>query len=110
MKVDLNILLIILCCAIVTFIPRILPFVAIRKLKLPAPVVKWLTYIPVCLLTALIVQKAIQPIESFPALPAIDWAYIIITIPTLLTALISKSLLLTVLVGIVTAALVRFIF
>lgn len=107
MKVDLNVLLIILGCAIVTFIPRILPFVAIRKLKLPAPVVKWLAYIPVCLLTALIVQGAIHPIDSVPALPAINWAYIIITIPTLVTALKTRSLLLTVLVGIVTAALVR---
>jgi branched-subunit amino acid transport protein len=106
-KVDLHVLLIIVGCAIVTFIPRTIPFAVIRKLKLPAPIVKWLSYIPVCLLTALIVQGAIRPTDS---LPAINWLHLMILVPTLLTALKTKSLLLTVVAGILTAALARWIF
>jgi branched-subunit amino acid transport protein len=107
MRIDLSLLLIILGCALVTFVPRITPFVLIRNLKLPQPLLKFLNYIPVCLLTSLIVQGVIVKNDSEVS---IDWHTLIIIIPTLLTALKSKSLLLTVLVGIVSAAIVRFIF
>ncbi|WP_424769411.1 AzlD domain-containing protein [Paenibacillus sp. sgz302251] len=107
MKIELPVLLIILGCALVTIIPRIVPFAVIRNLNFPRPLLKWLTYIPVCLLTALIVQGVIHKTDS---LPTVEWRSLLILIPTLVTALKTKSLLLTVLVGIVSAALVRFLF
>ncbi|SDN67166.1 Branched-chain amino acid transport protein [Paenibacillus sp. yr247] len=107
MRVDLSVLLIILGCALVTFAPRILPFVVVRKLNLPQAFMKWLSYIPVCLLTALVVQEMIQKTES---IPMVNWLNIAMVIPTLLTALKTKSLLATVLVGIVSAGLLRWIF
>lgn len=107
MRIDLSLLLVILGCALVTFVPRIAPFVLIRNMNMPQPLLKFLNYIPVCLLTALIVQGVLVKSDSAVS---IDWHTLIIIIPTLLTALKSKSLLLTVLVGIVTAAIVRFIF
>jgi branched-subunit amino acid transport protein len=107
MKIDLSLLLVILGCALVTFVPRVAPFVLIRNLKLPQPMLKFLNYIPICLLTALIVQGVLVKSGSEVS---IDWRTLIIMIPTLLTALKTKSLLLTVLIGIVSAAIVRFIF
>ncbi|GGG14103.1 AzlD domain-containing protein [Paenibacillus abyssi] len=107
MKVDLSILLIILGCALVTFLPRILPFVLVRNVNLPKPFLKWLSFIPVCLLTALIVQGVINNTASTPT---IDWLNLAVIVPTLLTALRTKSLLATVLVGIAAAALLRWIF
>ncbi|OBZ15182.1 MULTISPECIES: AzlD domain-containing protein [Bacillales] len=107
MSIDLSLLLVILGCALVTFVPRIAPFVLIRNLRLPQPLLKFLNYIPICLLTALIVQGVLVKSGSGVS---IDWHTLIIIIPTLLIALKTKSLLLTVLAGIVSAAIVRFIF
>lgn len=106
MKVDLSILLLILGCAIVTIIPRIIPFVLVRNVNLPSVVQRWLSYIPICLLTALIVQGFVQHTESGIA---IDWLSLLILLPTIGTALKTKSLLLTVVAGVASAALFRWI-
>jgi branched-subunit amino acid transport protein len=107
MKTDVSTLLLILGCALVTLIPRIAPFAIVRNLKLPPAFLKWLSYIPVCLLTALIVQSVIRPAD---AVPSINWLNLAILVPTLVTALKTRSLLITVLAGILSAALLRWIF
>ena len=104
MNLDFSVLLIILGCALVTFIPRVVPFAIIRNVKLPAVLTKWLTYIPVCLLTALIVQGTIHQTES---LPAVNWSNVVVIIPTLLVAIKTRSLFKTVIVGMITAAVIR---
>ncbi|MNI02064.1 Branched-chain amino acid transport protein (AzlD) [compost metagenome] len=106
MSVDLSIVIIILACALVTFIPRIMPFAIVRNLNLPPAFLRWLTYIPVCLLTALIVQGVIQKSAS---LPTINWSNLAVIIPTLWIAWRTKSLLGTVLVGVASAALLRWL-
>ncbi|WP_026565333.1 AzlD domain-containing protein [Bacillus sp. UNC41MFS5] len=108
MSINLSILLIILGCAIVTFVPRIIPFLVIRNIKLPKVVVKWLSYIPICIFTALIVDSFI--VKDTSSLISIDWSVLTAIIPTLMIALWTKSLSVTVLVGIVCMATVRFIF
>jgi branched-subunit amino acid transport protein len=97
-------LLLITACAIVTVLPRVLPFLVIRNLKLPVSFMKWLSYIPICILTALVVSNFIE--EGNPIL--LDWQTIAVMIPTLLIALWTKSLLLTVLIGVVLMAVLRF--
>lgn len=106
MKVDLSILLLILACAVVTIIPRIIPFVLVRNVNLPTVVQRWLSYIPICLLTALIMQGIVHNTDTGIA---INWLSLLILIPTIWTALKTKSLLLTVVVGVVSAALFRWI-
>ncbi|GAB6930833.1 AzlD domain-containing protein [Paenibacillus sp. JCM 10914] len=107
MNVNLSILFIILGCAFVTFVPRIIPFIVIRKIALPEVAVKWLSYIPVCIFAALIVDSLIVEDES---LLAIDWRVLAAIVPTIAAALWSKSLSITVLVGIVCMAVVRLLF
>lgn len=107
MSIDLTILIIILGCAVVTFIPRIIPFIVVRNLKLPVIVTKWLLFIPICIFTALIVDSIIMDGES---LLSIDWKVLAAIIPTLIIALWTKSLSVTVIVGIVCMATVRFLF
>lgn len=107
MSVNLTILYIILGCALVTVLPRIIPFIVIRKMKLPDVVVKWLTYIPICIFTALIVDSFI--IQDGASLK-IDWQVVIAILPTLLVAIWTKSLSLTVIVGIISMAAIRFLF
>lgn len=107
MSINLTILIIILGCAIVTFVPRIIPFMVIRNIMLPKIVIKWLTFIPVCIFTALIVDSFIIQDES---LLSIDWRALTAIVPTLIVALWTKSLSITVIVGIVCMATVRFLF
>lgn len=75
MSINLSILLIILGCAMVTFIPRIIPFIVIRNMKLPKIVVKWLSFIPICIFTALIVDSFISKDQS--ALISINWSVLL---------------------------------
>ncbi|MCC3358167.1 AzlD domain-containing protein [Bacillus sp. REN16] len=107
MSLNLSILLIIVGCALVTFVPRVIPFIVIRNVKLPKIVIKWLSFIPVCIFAALIVDSFIIQDES---LLSIDWKVLTAIIPTLVVALWTKSLSITVIVGIVSMASVRFLF
>jgi len=106
-ETDLSVVLLILACAAVTFVPRILPFVVVRNLSLPRAIQKWLSYVPVCLLTALIVQGLIRKAGD---VPAVDGLNVAVAVPTLLVALKTNNLLATVLTGIVAAALLRIVF
>ena len=46
----------ILGCMIVTVIPRVVPFIFVRSIELPEVVLKWLSFIPICIFTALIAE------------------------------------------------------
>ncbi|KWW21965.1 branched-chain amino acid transporter AzlD [Peribacillus simplex] len=107
MSINISVLLVILGCAIVTFIPRIIPFIVIRNIELPKIVVKWLSFIPICIFAALIVDSFIIEDES---LLSVDWSVLAGIIPTLIVAIWTKSLSVTVLVGIVCMATLRFLF
>ncbi len=107
MTISDTMLLIMLGAAIVTIIPRILPFVFIRKIELPSLLEKWLTFIPVCIFTALIVDSFLSDGDQ---LINIDWSALTAIIPTLAVALWTKSLSLTVITGIVVMALLRLLF
>ncbi|MGG3124096.1 AzlD domain-containing protein (plasmid) [Priestia megaterium] len=105
MSIDLFTLLVIIGCALVTIIPRILPFAVVRNLTLPQPVLKWLSYVPICILTALVVQNFI--IQENHSLK-INWPVIIVIIPVLLIAVRTKSLSITVISGVILMAGFRF--
>lgn len=99
------ILLIILGCAVVTVIPRIVPFIVVRNMKLPEKVTKWLSFIPICIFTALIIDSIILENETFIS---IDWRVLLAIVPTLLIAIVTKNLSVTVIVGIVCMAAIRY--
>ncbi|MEN0650136.1 AzlD domain-containing protein [Caldifermentibacillus hisashii] len=107
MSLNVSILFIIIGGAIVTFIPRVAPFIVIRNIGLPKIVIKWLSYIPICIFTALIVDSFIIQDHS---LLSIDWKALAAIVPTLIIALWTKSLSVTVIVGIISMAAVRFVF
>ncbi|MCY7526036.1 AzlD domain-containing protein, partial [Bacillus safensis] len=43
-------------CMIVTVIPRVVPFIFVRSIQLPEVVLKWLSFIPICIFAALIAE------------------------------------------------------
>jgi len=97
-------MMVILGCALVTIIPRVVPFLVVRNTNLPESVLKWLSYVPVCILTALVVENFI--IQTDHSLK-INWPVIIVIIPTLLVAIRTKSLSITVISGVVLMAVLR---
>ena len=94
-------------CALVTWLPRILPFIFVRNIELPDVVLKWLRYIPVCILSALVIENLLDT-ES-QRYVTFDWPVFITFVPTLGIALITKSLSITVIAGVLIMALVRFL-
>ena len=106
MSVDLTVLLVILGCALVTIIPRVVPFILVKNVELPKPVIKWLSFIPICILTALVADSVLIQEESRLL---VDWPVFVVIIPTVLISIWTKSLSITVLVGIVMMAGVRFL-
>ncbi|MCH7320856.1 AzlD domain-containing protein [Solibacillus sp. MA9] len=94
-------------CALVTWIPRILPFVIVKNMKMPDIVLRWLAYIPVCILSSLVIDGFFHKQQSYVT---IDWLNVGAFIPTLVVALLTKSLSKTVVAGVVTMAVMRFLF
>ena len=93
-------------CAVVTWVPRILPFTIVKTIIIPDIFIRWLSYIPVCILTALVIDSFLHKDESL----RLDTQYIIAFIPTLIIAWWTKSLSITVIVGVLSMALLRYIF
>lgn len=105
MNTSIYVVLLIIGCALVTWIPRILPFTIVKNRKMPKWFLRWLAYIPVCILSALV-------FESFIAndnIIRLDFLSILAFIPTVFVAVWTKSLSLTVIVGVITMAVLRFI-
>ncbi|WP_339179883.1 AzlD domain-containing protein [Bacillus sp. FSL R5-0560] len=104
MSINAYILTVIIGCALVTVIPRVVPFLVVRNISLPVPVLKWLSYVPVCILTALVVKDCM--IQSNDSLK-LNWQVAVVLIPTLLIAMKTKSLSMTVISGVVLMAGLR---
>ncbi|WP_412523568.1 AzlD domain-containing protein [Enterococcus sp. S23] len=99
------VLLTILGCSLVTWIPRILPFLISKRVDFPKWFLRFLSFIPICILTALLFQSILEAqTTGFPRVKVIE---ALGCIPTLLVAIRTKDLMKTVLVGIVTVALLR---
>lgn len=107
MAISTYTLLVILGCGLVTFIPRVLPFIFVRKLQLPDIVIRYLSYVPLCILTALFVQSLL--ITRTNDFPTINIENLLASLPTILTAILTKNLMWIVIVGIISMALIRFI-
>ena len=90
MEIRTEFLALVLACAAVTAIPRVLPLVALSRVQLPAWLLEWLRYVPIAVLSALL---AIELRSSGPAgLAAIAAAFAV--------AFFTRSLLGTAAVGV----------
>lgn len=94
---------------LVTWLVRVVPFAFVRELKLPRWLHRFLAYLPICILTALLCQSVliVSPLETAPQFA---WRESFALVPTILVALRTKNLIVTVLVGVVCVALLRFWF
>ncbi len=103
---NMNIWYIILGGCAVTLLPRVLPVMLISKINLNDRVVKFLKYIPISILTALVASELLISNNKFSMTNSV----IIAAIITALVAVKKNNLLLTVIVGVISMAGLRFIF
>jgi len=90
MEIRPEFLALVLACAAVTAVPRVLPLVALSRLALPRWLLEWLRYVPVAVLSALL---AIELLSSGRAgLPVIAAAFAV--------AFLTRSLLGTAVAGV----------
>jgi branched-subunit amino acid transport protein len=90
-------LALVLACAAVTAVPRVLPLVLLAKIELPRWLLAWLAYVPVAVLAALLAIEVLV-VEGRPALSAANPSLLAI-LPALAVAGFTRSLIGTVVVG-----------
>ncbi|WP_105143667.1 AzlD domain-containing protein [Streptococcus suis] len=103
-----SILLIILVSALVTWVPRVLPFVLTQNKSLPPRMVKFLSFLPITIIFALTLSSIMD--EKVGSLPSLLPVESLALIPTFLVVLRTKNILLAVVVGILTTAALRLLF
>jgi len=105
MEVRWEVLLIIVGGAIVTFLPRVFPLVVLSKVNIPDRGKRWLHYIPVAVLAALLAQ------ELLPIGEDTEWQpmRLVAAVASFAIALLTKSLLFTVAAGVITLLLMNYI-
>lgn len=108
MEVDGYILCIIFGAAVVTFIPRVLPLMILSRMTIPDWGKRWLNYIPIAVMAALVGQELFVSDETDFSLLQNQglWA----AIPTFLVAIWTRSLLATVVIGILSTMIIRAFF
>ncbi|TGE76128.1 AzlD domain-containing protein [Weissella confusa] len=97
--------IVLITAGLVTWLPRISPFVLVRFGKLPNWLQSFLAFIPLSLMTALFFENLV--VIKTGQLPGINWLAVFAMIPTLLTIWRTKSIMWTVLVGIISMAILR---
>lgn len=100
-------MLTIIGCGIATWLSRILPFVLLKKFTLPKIIVEFLSFVPIVIMASLWFSSLFTP--NLGHLPKVNVDYVLASLPTFIVALISKSLLVIVLVGVISLALLRLI-
>lgn len=106
MEIRLELFVLFAACGLVTLIPRILPFLLMHGLTLSRLLTDWLSFIPVCLLSALFFQNLL--VAQSGGYPTLSLLHLTVSIPTVLVAVSSKSLSYTVITGVLSMALLRF--
>lgn len=90
-------IVLILCMGAVTYLPRMLPLVALSRSRLPSWFSEWLELIPPAILSALLAPSLLTSAE--PRSLCLGKPELLAAVPTLLFALRTRSLAGTVVVG-----------
>lgn len=95
----------ILLCGLVTWLSRVLPFAVIKNMTLPAWLIKFLSFVPIAIMTAIFVESLLTYHAGH--WPGFDFANIAASIPAIVVGILTKSLLAVVITGVVAMALLR---
>ncbi|MCG7406651.1 AzlD domain-containing protein [Paenibacillus sp. ACRRX] len=108
MEVRWEVFLIILGAAFVTFIPRVVPLMVLSRFELPKWAMRWLNFVPISVIAALIGQEIFTHDGKITSLTTNLEFFA--AIPTFYIAVKTRSLLGTVLGGIISIIVLRLLF
>lgn len=94
-------------CGIATWLSRVLPFFILKKFSLPKVVVDFLSFVPIVIMSTMWFSNLFTARPG--QLPKVNLEFLMASIPTFIAAVISKSLLVVVIVGIIALAILRLI-
>lgn len=92
---------------LVTWLSRITPFILLKKFTLPKIVVNFLSFVPISIMTALWVESLL--VQHLGSLPSLNVENILASVPTVISAVISKNLMIIVIVGVVSLGVIKFV-
>lgn len=98
----------ILLSALVTWLARVLPFILVKYRGLPKIVERFLQYLPVSIIFALILSSITK--GEVGHLPTFKWLDLLAVFPTIYIAFHYRNLVVTVIFGVVLVAILRFTF
>ncbi len=101
-----ELVLLIFLMTVVTFIPRVVPILLLSRRTMPEPVERWLSYVPVAVLAALLAPALVAPAGEVNLAFTVNPAFWV-SIPVFAIAFLTRNLFITVLSGMVLIALVR---
>ncbi len=91
-----------------TLIPRALPLMAFSRMKLPGWAMRWLSYVPIAVMAALVGQELLLLENGKPALFYRN-AEFYAAVPTIIVTVRTRSLLAAVIAGIVSVIVLRYL-
>ncbi|MBF0779146.1 AzlD domain-containing protein [Streptococcus cuniculi] len=105
--IDRYVFLAILVALVVTWVPRVLPFVLSKGKSLPPLALRFLRFLPISIIFALTLSSVVdEQVGSFPRFLPIETLALL---PTFLVVLKTKNILLAVAVGVAVTAGFRFL-
>ena len=107
MSVQTKIYVIILGLWLVNYLPRVVPMVVLSKLRIPEPVILWLSFVPAAVLAAIIVPSVLMPDKQL--FLSLKNTYLLSAVPALATAIKTRSLVCTLIVGMAAMAMLQLI-
>ncbi|MFD1431550.1 AzlD domain-containing protein [Lacticaseibacillus yichunensis] len=102
---DGKLLVTILLCGLATWLLRVTPFVLVKAARLPKWLLSFLSFVPVAILAAIFAEELL--VYHPGAWPTLNVENTLAALPAIVAAIISKSLLVTVVVGVAAMAAVR---
>lgn len=105
MTVRPAILAIFLGMALVTYLPRMAPLVVLSRFRLPPLLLRWLAFVPVSVLAALLAKELF--VNSGRLEVSLTHPHLLAAVPAFVVAARTRSLMGTVIAGIVAMALIR---
>lgn len=107
MPVQTKIYLVIIGMWLVNYLPRMIPMVVLSKLKIPEPVIQWLGFVPVAVLAAILLPDLVMPEPAFRPSLGLQNKYLIAALPSFGVAVKTRSLVWTLLAGMLVMALLQ---
>lgn len=106
MAIRPHVALLFLGMALVTYLPRMLPLVVLSRFRLPPLLLRWLSFVPVSVLAALLAKELF--VQENHLMLTLAHPPLLASLPTFLVALLTRNLMGTVLTGIAAMAAIRF--